>query len=111
MTLREGLSAEADTGAREEIVRFYEFFSFKLQPEWCWAPDHLAVELEFLHALAYGESQAKQPDEALSYQRAQLDFLARHPLTWIPGLVRKVQVCSQEGYLRHLVRESPAIPP
>lgn len=98
LTLREGLSAKAATGVREEIVRFYEFFNFKLRRNWCWAPDHLAVELEFLHLLAFAESNAKEPGEAQSYQRAQIDFLARHPLTWVPPLMAEVQRRSPEPY-------------
>lgn len=96
--LREGLTAQASPQAREEIVRFYEFFGYRLHARVQWAPDHLAVELEFLHFLCHQESKAEDGEEALSYRLAQRDFLARHPGAWVPDVRRRTAEVAQEPY-------------
>jgi DMSO reductase family type II enzyme chaperone len=82
--IREDLQLGQLAGTREDIVRFYDFFGYRLGERFAWAPDHLSVELEFLHFLCFCE--ADQPDTALSYQLAQLDFTARHPARWVGKL-------------------------
>ncbi len=50
-------------------------------------PDHLCAELEFLHFLAFKESQAKINENSKfleGYLLAQKDFLSRHPVQWVP---------------------------
>ncbi len=49
-------------------------------------PDHLSVELEFMHFLAFKEAQARedQQDELLDgYLLAQHDFLSHHIARWV----------------------------
>lgn len=82
-SLREGAHAEEEQSALfEELMRFYEFFGLG-RSEGAEMPDHLSVELEFMHYLTHLEAQVQaQPDsdpEALdSLWRAQHDFLTRH---------------------------------
>jgi DMSO reductase family type II enzyme chaperone len=67
---------------REDLVRFYDFFGYRLADRFAWAPDHLSVELEFMHFLCYGE--ATNGAEPESFQFAQLDFTERHLARWVP---------------------------
>lgn len=91
-TLYEG---EYRGGARmqvmEELVRFYDHFGLTLSAEQRELPDHLTVELEFLHYLTFKETAALErgldPD---AYRRAEIDFLARHPSRWLPRVRAKV---------------------
>jgi DMSO reductase family type II enzyme chaperone len=89
--IREDLHLNQPAGVREDIVRFYEFFGYGLDERFAWAPDHLSVELEFMHFLCYQEVEmtANQGD-ALSFQLAQRDFSERHLCNWVSGLAQKV---------------------
>ncbi|MCK6371699.1 MAG: molecular chaperone TorD family protein [Gammaproteobacteria bacterium] len=86
--IREDLFTGQKAGTREDIVRFYDFFGYRLVDRFAWAPDHLSVELEFMHYLCYHE--ARDSAERLSYQLGQLDFAERHPAKWTPGLAEAV---------------------
>ena len=90
--IREDLQTGQRSGTREDLVRFYNFFSYTLAKKFAWAPDHLSVELEFMHFLCYREAAAGSNDDgdAQSYQLAQYDFSTRHLVNWIPGLADKV---------------------
>ena len=62
----------------EELVRFYAFFGLS-RDELSELPDHLTVELEFMHFLTFLEHRCAldgRPIEGL--RRAQHDFLSRH---------------------------------
>ncbi len=78
-SLRERAHAQEDQSSIfEELMRFYEFFGLK-RDENAEMPDHLGVELEFMHFLTHLESPvADQPDDLASIRRAQHDFLTRH---------------------------------
>ncbi|NND37410.1 MAG: hypothetical protein HKN81_09790 [Gammaproteobacteria bacterium] len=90
--IREDLQTGQRAGTREDIVRFYSFFKYKLGEKYAWAPDHLSVELEFMHFLCYREATggSGEHDDALSYQLAQLDFSKRHLVNWVPRFARTV---------------------
>ncbi len=67
----------------EELVRFYNYFGLKTAPSLM--PDHVTVELEYMHYLAHEEAQARQEEgETESLLRAQKDFLERHLCKWWP---------------------------
>ncbi len=87
--IREDLHRNQPAGVREDIVRFYEFFGYGLSEKFAWAPDHLSVELEFMHFLVYGEADNSAGD-ALSFQLAQLDFAERHLVNWVPELAARI---------------------
>lgn len=82
--IREDLLTGQKGGTREEIVRFYDYFGYRLDDRHAWAPDHLSVELEFMHYLCFHEAQADA--DQLSWQLAQADFTARHLVRWVPQL-------------------------
>lgn len=87
-SLRERTHTQEDQSSLfEELMRFYEFFGLK-RAEHAEMPDHLGVELEFMHFLTHLEMQvADKPEELASIRRAQHDFLARH----LARLVQSVQ--------------------
>jgi DMSO reductase family type II enzyme chaperone len=88
--IREDLQTGQRAGIREEVVRFYDYFGYVLDARFAWQPDHLSVQLEFMHYLCYREAQAGEGPEALSFQLAQADFAARHLVTWVPQLAANV---------------------
>lgn len=84
-----------DLQTLEELVRFYNFFGLSLAAERREQPDHLSSELEFLHFLTFQEAQANADEQRLDgLRRAQRDFLARHPLAWLP-LHRRALIAAQ----------------
>jgi DMSO reductase family type II enzyme chaperone len=88
--IREDLQTGQRAGTREEIVRFYDYFGYVLDGKFAWQPDHLSVELEFMHYLCYREAQAGDEVDALSFQLAQADFSGRHLAGWVPQLATNV---------------------
>ena len=75
----------------EELVRFYAHFGLarELRAE---LPDHLTVELEFMHFLCWLEhgASARGADVA-GLRRAQRDFLARHLRRLAVGLAARCE--------------------
>jgi DMSO reductase family type II enzyme chaperone len=89
----------------EEVVRFYNHFGLTLSEKPRELPDHLTTQLEFLHFLAYREAEAlERGDDPSSYQRAQRDFLGRHPGRWIPMLRAKLEAQEPMPFFLELVR-------
>jgi DMSO reductase family type II enzyme chaperone len=87
----------------EEAVRFYNFFDLHLAEKQRELPDHLSIQLEFLHFLTYREVQALQAGEdAAPLRRAQQDFLTRHPGKWIPKLRERLAKHEGTRYYRSL---------
>jgi DMSO reductase family type II enzyme chaperone len=74
----------------EELIRFYNYFGLRLAEGQL--PDHITVELEFMHYLGSmeAESLSNQGDHE-SYRRAQNDFLERQLARWLPVLRKKLQ--------------------
>lgn len=71
----------------EELVRFYDCFGLK-RNESAETPDHLSVQLEFMHFLTYLEQKACERGEPIDeLRKAQLDFLERHVTRLIAGVV------------------------
>jgi DMSO reductase family type II enzyme chaperone len=70
------------------VVRFYDYFGYVLDEKFAWQPDHLSLQLEFMHYLCFRESE--QAEEVLSYQLAQLDFAERHLVSWVPRFAAQV---------------------
>ncbi len=76
----------------EELVRFYHYFGLTLGPKPKELPDHLAIELEFLHFLTYQEARALEAGrDPGGLRRARRDFLKRHGLVWLPRLCEKLK--------------------
>lgn len=87
------------TGARmqimEELVRFYNFFGLSMSEAPHELPDHITTQLEFLHFLTFREANlAEQGEQISDCQRAERDFIARHPGRWIPQM--RLKMAEQE---------------
>jgi DMSO reductase family type II enzyme chaperone len=83
--LVEGAWREDRKVVLKELILFYNHFGLSYaegaQDE---RPDHICLEMEFLHYLTFKEVQAMQRGaDPSSYRRAQKDFLVRHPLAWM----------------------------
>jgi DMSO reductase family type II enzyme chaperone len=87
--IREDLQTGQRSGTREDVVRFYDYFGYVLDEKFAWQPDHLSLQLEFMHYLCFRESE--QGAEVLSYQLAQLDFAERHLVSWVPRFAAQVE--------------------
>jgi DMSO reductase family type II enzyme chaperone len=85
------------SGLLIRIGEFYTHFGLSMSQEEGKreVSDHLTAELEFLHFLTFKEAQAReegQEDELLQgYIRAQRDFLAHHPVQWLPQFSARLQ--------------------
>lgn len=86
--IREDLQTGQRGGTREDVVRFYDFFGYRLGEKFAWQPDHLSVELEFMHFLCFREARGE--GNALSFQLGQLDFTQRHLARWVPAFAETV---------------------
>jgi DMSO reductase family type II enzyme chaperone len=99
--IREDLQTGQRAGTREDLVRFYNFFNYALDEKFAWAPDHLSVELEFMHFLCYREADAEA--DALPYQLAQFDFAERHLVNWLPVLESGVRGAAPDSLYARVV--------
>lgn len=86
-SLRERAYTEEDQSSLfEELMRFYEMFGLK-RGENAEMPDHLGVELEFMHFLTHLENEvADRAEELASVRNAQRDFLVRHVARLVHGV-------------------------
>jgi DMSO reductase family type II enzyme chaperone len=86
----------------EELVRFYNYFGLRITPGLM--PDHVTVELEFMHYLAHQEAQARQSGgDRESYLRAQRDFLERHLNGWWPLALAATKSQRPQRFYRSLM--------
>ncbi len=91
--LVEGAWREDRKVVLKELILFYNHFGLSYaegaQDE---RPDHICLEMEFLHYLTFKELLAMQTDaDPVSYRRAQKDFLKRHPLTWMGQVSERLE--------------------
>jgi len=102
--IREDLHRQQPAGLREDIVRFYDFFGYGLEEKFAWAPDHLSVELEFMHFLCFQEADAfVNEGDALSAQLAQIDFAERHLVSWVSELAAKIIELQPDAFYGKLI--------
>lgn len=68
-------------------------------------PDHIATELEFLHALALDEANLRsvgQSDEAAARRREVDRFLREHAGRWMPELARRTLAAEPHPFYRSM---------
>jgi TorA maturation chaperone TorD len=68
-------------------------------------PDHIAVELEFMHFLVVKEFDALAGgnlDRAQNFRQKQRAFLERHLAAWVPDFSRSVAEQAQTAFYRNL---------
>jgi putative dimethyl sulfoxide reductase chaperone len=69
------------------------------------APDHIALELEFMHYLALGEAAAEtenQSGEAAEFAARQNEFLHRLLRPWVPAFCENIRQGTENGFYRAL---------
>ena len=104
--IREDLHLRQPAGVREYIVRFYEYFGYGLEEKLAWEPDHLSIELAFMHFLCFKETQtldAAAGADASSFQLAQIDFAERHLCNWVSELAEKAIQQQPDGIYPRLL--------
>lgn len=86
-----GLHVGPQMTTMEEVLRFYHHFGLAPTGAGRETPDHLTAEIEFLHALAWGEADLiARGEDAGAWQRGRRDFIARHPGRWVPLMRAKL---------------------
>lgn len=94
-------------GLWEDLLRFYNFFGIDLSERGLGEnPDHLLIELEFMHYLGFLEAGAQKGQDDI--RRGQRDFLAEHLGCWVGPFAESL--CEQEdngpyGALAIMLRE------
>ena len=89
VAIRESLMQGDGRQVLEEVVRYYDFFGYRLDAIEQWCPDHLSIELEFLHLLALRHDAGDRDDP--QHLLASRDFLCRHLLAWLPAAAATVR--------------------
>ncbi len=88
-----------------DIAGFYRAFGVELSKDIHERMDHLSVELEFMHFLAYKESYARCHDGADKIQvvvDAQKKFVKEHIGRWVPLFARMLVRKADNGFYRHM---------
>jgi len=76
-----------------KVKTFIESSGLEYKPEYKGLPDHISVELEFMHQVTLREEQAwKEKDEegALYCMKIEKKFIEEHLSRWIPDFCEKV---------------------
>jgi len=71
------------------------------------APDHIAIELEFMHFLGFEEIKAlKESDtkKAAGYLKKQASFLDMHLCGWVPQFTAKVEKEAKTKFYKNLAK-------
>lgn len=88
-----------------DIAGFYKAFGVELSKDIHERMDHLSVELEFMHFLAYKESYAlchDGPEKTQIVIDAQKKFLKEHIGRWVPLFARMLAKKADVGFFRHI---------
>jgi len=88
-----------------DIAGYYRAFGVELSKDIHERMDHLSVELEFMHFLAYKESYARCHDGADKTQivvDAQKKFVKEHIGRWVPLFCRMLVKKADSGFFRHM---------
>ncbi len=101
--IREDLFLAQPAKLREDLVRFYDYFSYQLDEEFQWQMDHLSIELEFMHFLIIGE--LRSDNDELSFQLGQVDFLEKHLINWVPLFSKKLLILDDSDIYTKIVIE------
>lgn len=70
-----------------ELKAFYRCFGLEIAGTCTGMEDHLSVELEFMHFLAFRQGDADLTGSAMQpFRDAERDFLRHHLADWVPAL-------------------------
>jgi len=77
-----------------DIAGFYRAFGLEIALDANERPDHIGIELEFMHFLACQEAHALKEDgleEVTLVRQAQRDFLTEHLACWAPYFLKHIE--------------------
>jgi len=96
-------------GVMEELIRFYNYFGLHPSPRSRDMPDHITIQLEFMHFLTFREVAAlHHQQDRTSYLRAERDFLERHLCAWVPLLSERLRRQQPHPFYAALIRLAEA---
>ncbi|MHC4118855.1 MAG: TorD/DmsD family molecular chaperone [Planctomycetota bacterium] len=87
------------------VVDFYRKAGLKFEQETKEAPDHVAIETEFMYWLTHNEIKALDSgdrEQAFSLWENQKEFFARHYSKWVPEFCTKVATETNNEYFKLL---------
>lgn len=87
------------------VLKLYEEGGFDMNEEFREAPDHVAVELEFLYLLIYRENEARRNGESEALQAKSAlrrRFLDEHLCRWVGPFTAAITAGAQSAYYRQL---------
>ena len=103
-SLYESQYISGQTTIFKELISFYNFFDLSTAKA-RELPDHLRIELDFMHFLTFKEVERLHNGmDAGSYVRAERDFLQRHLGRWVPLLNQKVEIIARLDFFKGLTR-------
>ena len=86
-----------------EVKNFIESTGLKVESELNLLPDHISVELEFMHLLANREVEAREEGDheaAAQCIKMEKEFLERHLRSWVPAFCDKVIAAADSSFYR-----------
>ena len=103
-SLHESQYIVGQTTIFKELVSFYNFFDLSAA-EAKELPDHLRIELDFMHFLTFKQVERMHSGmDPGSFVRAERDFLQRHLGRWVPLLHQKVEKFSKLDFFKGLTK-------
>ncbi len=100
-------SNDDSVGDKQKVKAFIESLGIEFKSEYSDAPDHISVELEFMHHLLEEESSAREKNndkDASGFVDIQRLFLGRHILLWVPAFCDKIIAGSGTSFYREIAR-------
>lgn len=88
-----------------EVKNFIESTGLKVESELNLLPDHISVELEFMHLLANREVEAREEGDnetAAQCIKMEKEFLERHLTSWVPAFCDSVISSAQNSFYREM---------
>ncbi|MFZ7113413.1 MAG: TorD/DmsD family molecular chaperone [Desulfatiglandales bacterium] len=86
------------------VEDFYNEFGLDASPSSPEPPDHLMLELEFMHFLSFKEGEALQHDgpDIEKYRVAQKRFCKTHLQKWVPAFCERLRDNADQSFFRGL---------
>ena len=87
------------------VLEMYREGGFDMREEFREAPDHIAIELEFLYLLIFRENEAQRSGDATGYrEKAALraHFLSEHLGRWVGPFAAAIMDGAQSNYYRRI---------
>jgi len=84
------IKSEGENPAKLQLLleECYSHFGLGMSDGVSGPPDHLSIELEFMHFLSHKEAQAMEAgleEDVETFLTAQREFSTHHLITWVPG--------------------------